>query len=374
MPDIYLTIIISWVSAVLYALLLLPIVLRTAMRRKLYDTPDARKVHTGMVPRLGGVAFLPAFLLALLTVVGADFLTGSGRIASLFVADARRVVFATLALCVIYGTGIADDIIGSRYSTKFIMQLLCGALLICGGMWIGGFYGVLGVETLPIWIAWPFTLVMTVFIINAFNLIDGIDGLSAMLTQTAMIFYGVICWVSRDWTGVIIAAAAIGIIIPFLRYNLFGNPMRGTKLFMGDCGSMTLGLLCGLMGLRILSAGSAAQVTGANPAMLALAPIMIPCFDVVRVYFVRIMQHRSPFLPDRSHIHHRLLDLGLSPHRTLLTLVCASAIVAAANIILSIYLNINFLFLLDIIIWCIMTGLLRHRGLKRAALEGRPED
>lgn len=356
----YINILVAFAGAVIFSRLMLPLILRIATRRNLYDAHDERKHHHGDVPRLGGVAFLPAMLLSLLLLAGVQYLEGNDPTTAMFGHDRRWLIFSLMAMCVIYGCGVADDIIGTRYRTKFTAQIVGGMLLIAGGMCIGNFYGVAGVGVIPFWLGAPFTLLMTVFIINAFNLIDGIDGLSAMLCQTAMIFYGVIFWVCGDSLGLLLAATIIGVLIPFLYFNVWGDYHRGTKLFMGDTGSMTLGLLCVILGLRVLSDCTGPNAPEANPAILALAPVMIPCFDVVRVYFVRVMNHRSPFLPDRNHIHHRLLDYGMTPHCALATLVVSAALLAAICIILSTYINVNAVLIIAAIIWCVSTALLNH--------------
>ena len=362
----YFDIIISVLAGMLFAGMMLPVVLRTALRRHLYDKVDARKIHRGNVPRLGGLTFTPGMVMAFLSVIGINLLID--RTASLDTLNENLpvAIFGLLSLTILYGCGVADDIFGVRYRIKFGVQLICAILLIISGMDVDNLYGFLGITDLPPWVGYPFTVLLVVLLINAYNLIDGIDGLSTMLCQMAIIVYGTVFLLSGDVLGCVVAGATVGVTIPFLRYNLFGRCARGTKIFMGDTGSMTLGLVTAILGLRVLNTDASLALHDVNPALVALAPVIIPCFDVVRVYTVRIMARKSPFLPDRNHIHHRLLDLGLSARRTLACLVFTAAIVAALNILLSVYVNINIILAVDVVAWIagttLMVTMIRHRA------------
>lgn len=353
----YLDIIMAFVSGAVFASVFLPVILRVATRRNLYDGTDFRKIHHGHVPRLGGVSFMPSLVMALLTVAGINLLFGQDTVADTFGANARPITFSALALTAIFGVGLADDIFGVRYRMKFGIQIACGVLLLCGGVGIYSLYGVMGIDHFPDWVAWPFTIIMTVFIINAMNLIDGIDGLAAILFQLAMITYGSIFIMAGDMTGALVAAAALGVTAPFLHYNLLGKSDDGNKMFMGDTGSMTLGLITAALGMRVLNTPS--LPFSINPAIAALSPIIIPCFDVMRVYCIRLSARRSPFLPDRNHIHHRLLDLGIGQNKALTILVAAAIILTLSNILLSAMFNVNILILADIIVWMLVTSRLK---------------
>lgn len=362
MPSAYLNILTSFIAGTLCSAVLLPVILKIAVKRKLYDKPDSRKNHRGNVPRLGGMAFLPSLMLGMLCSLGFDLLLGCKDAVAVYAGDVQQITFCFIALCLIYGSGVADDLFRLRYRTKFMIQIICGVLLICGGLCIDTFGGTAGIGTLPGYVSWPFTVLMTVFIVNAFNLIDGIDGLCTMLTQLAMLSYGIIFICAGDIFGATICAATLGTTLPFLRYNIAGNPARCGKLFMGDTGSMTLGLICAALGMRVLATDTSAALAGTSPVILALAPLLIPCFDTVRVYFVRLRAHKSPFLPDRNHIHHRLLDMGMKPHSALAALVTASALTIAADALLSACLDLNIVLAADVAVWIAATSLIRRCG------------
>ena len=241
MPSVYLNILTSFIVGTLCSAVLLPVILKIAVKRKLYDKPDSRKNHRGNVHRLGGMAFLPSLMLGMLCSLGFDLLLGCKDAVAVYAGDVQQITFCFIALCLIYGSGVADDLFRLRYRTKFMIQIICGVLLICGGLCIDTFGGTAGIGTLPGYVSWPFTVLMTVFIVNAFNLIDGIDGLCTMLTQLAMLSYGIIFICAGDIFGATICAATLGTTLPFLRYNIAGNPARCGKLFMGDTGSLFLG-------------------------------------------------------------------------------------------------------------------------------------
>ncbi len=362
MSSVYINILTSFIAGTVCSAVLLPVILKIAVKRKLYDKPDSRKNHQGNVPRLGGMAFLPSLTLGMLCSLGFDFLLGCKDAVAVYAGDVQQITFCFIALCLIYGSGVADDLFRLRYRTKFMIQIICGVMLICGGLCIDTFGGAAGIGALPRPVSWPFTVLMTVFIINAFNLIDGIDGLCTMLTQLAMLFYGVTFITAGDIFGATICAATLGATLPFLRYNIAGNPARCGKLFMGDTGSMTLGLICAAMGMRVLGTDTSAAFAGSSPVIVALAPLLIPCFDTVRVYFVRLRDRKSPFLPDRNHIHHRLLDTGMKPANALAALVIASAVTIAANVLLSECLDLNIVLAADVAVWIAATSLIRRCG------------
>ncbi len=362
MGSVYINILTSFIAGTACSAVLLPVILKIAVKRKLYDKIDSRKNHRGNVPRLGGMAFLPSLMLGMLCSLGLDFLLGCKDAVAVYAGDVEQITFCFIALCLIYGSGVADDLFRLRYRTKFMIQIICGVMLLCGGLCIDTFGGAAGIGSLPWYASWPFTVLMTVFIINAFNLIDGIDGLCTMLCQLAMLFYGFIFIASGDIFGATICAATLGATLPFLRYNIAGNPARCGKLFMGDTGSMTLGLICAALGMRVLGADTPTALSGASPVILALAPLLIPCFDTVRVYFVRLRAHKSPFLPDRNHIHHRLLDMGIKPANALAALVIASAVAIAANVLLSECLDLNIVLAADAAAWIAATSLIRRCG------------
>ncbi len=156
--------------------------------------------------------------------------------------------------------------------------------------------------------------------------------------------------------------ACFGVLMQFFYYNVFGSAERKKKIFMGDTGSLTIGLLLAFLGLALLQWSPDKFPTfRTNPMILAVSPLIIPCFDVVRVFLHRVRRHGNPFLPDKTHIHHKMLAIGLNQHLAMVLIVVASITFSIANILLSRYIEVNLLLILDILLWTLANlWLTRH--------------
>lgn len=334
---------------VLLAGVLIPQILLIAYRKKLFDEVDARKIHKGAIPRLGGIAFEPVIMLSIALTLGGNIMLGFTGFSQEFYPDSLLLIAIFCSMLLIYLVGIADDLIGIRYSAKFVAQIICAALLLCGGVWFNTLGGIFGIHELPEYIGYPFTVVIIVFMINAINLIDGIDGLASGLSSIAVIIYGISFFIIGEYVLSALSIATLGVLAPFFYYNVFGNVMKHSKIFMGDTGSLTIGLILSILGIKLFTASTGEL--DFNPVVLAFSPLIVPCFDVVRVYMLRIRQHRSPFLPDKTHIHHKLLAAGLKPRTAMITIISVSALFTLMNLALSWILNINIIVVIDIFIW-----------------------
>ena len=364
--------ILSSISAmllsILFAGIIIPQILLVSFRRKLFDEPDERKIHRGTVPRLGGIAFTPVICFSVSLLLGFAYLTGDRSIEQTMGENAQAVSFGFCALLMLYLTGIADDLIGIRYRAKFIVQIFCSVLLIGGGLWINNLHGVLGLHHISPFLGIPLTILMVVYIINAINLIDGIDGLASGLSGVAFILYGSAFLIIGKPVYAMISFAAFGVLIQFFYYNVFGNPEKRKKIFMGDTGSLTIGLFLVFLGLTLLQcAPETIPVFGTNPVILAVSPLIIPCFDVVRVFFRRILRHGNPFLPDKTHIHHKILALDVNQRLAMTLIVMSAVIFSLFNIVLSKYIEVNILLLLDIAAWTLANWWLTYRRKKHEA-------
>lgn len=361
---------LAFILCIVFARVLIPNILLIAFRKKLFDLPDERKIHHGVVPRLGGIAFIPSIFFSIALLLGMDLILGKQNILMEETDDVPGLLFGFCACTILYLVGIADDLIGVRYRTKFIFQILCGIILIAGGVWIDNLHGILGIYQLPEAIAYPLTVLVFVFIINSINLIDGIDGLASALSGVALLFYGLTYIYLCQWLFAMLAFAALGVLIPFFYYNVFGCTGHGRKIFMGDAGSLTIGIILCILSIKMLNE------TGDSPfflnqAALAFAPLIIPCFDVIRVFFNRIHMNRHPFMPDKNHIHHKLLAIGMRQRTAMGTIVSVSLLFSLCNIMLSQYININLLLIMDIVVWTSanmwLTARIKQRKIKPAA-------
>lgn len=337
---------------------IIPQILLIAFRKNLYDTPDPRKIHTSEVPRLGGIAFFPSILFALLLLFGIGMLSHDQ---STFVRLQKHILplcFTGCAAIILYLTGMADDLVGVKYRAKFIMQTLAAAMIIVGGLRIENLQGFLGLYELPFGVTVCITALLIIFIINAINLIDGIDGLASGLSAVACGYYALIFLESGRYIYSALAVATLGTLLPFFAFNVFGNAQKHRKIFMGDTGALTIGLFLSVMSIEGCSIDNLEH--GSNPAILAFAPLLIPGFDVVRVYLHRIKARRNPFLPDKTHIHHKLLALGFSQRKAMVTIILSSIFLIGANYMLSSYINITLLFFCDLALWIILNSLMTH--------------
>ncbi len=361
---------LAFLLSILFAGILIPQILLVSYRRKLFDEPDERKIHRGAVPRLGGIAFTPVICFSVSLLLGMAFLLGDTEIEFMMRTNAQSVAFGFCALLMLYLTGMADDLIGVRYRAKFIVQIFCAVLLVGGGLCIYNLHGVLLLHQISPWLGIPLTLLAVVYIINAINLIDGIDGLCSGLSSAAFIIYGIAFLMMGKPVQAMISFASLGVLMQFFYYNVFGDPNRGKKIFMGDTGSLTIGLLLVFQGLTLLHyAPEKLPMFHTNPIIFALSPLLIPCFDVARVFIHRLRHHGNPFLPDKTHIHHKLLALGI-PQRVAMVLIVISAVLfSLVNIFVSRYIEVNILLLLDIIVWTLVNFWLSKRIRKHQAEE-----
>lgn len=343
---------LSFLCVALLTGVLIPQILLIAFRKDLYDIPDERKIHTAPIPRLGGIAFFPAILFTLILAFGIFLKYSPGIMADVSEKSAISLCFLTCSVVILYLVGIADDLIGLKYRAKFIIQVIAAALVVAGGLQLDNLHGFLFVHEMPLSISVFLTILLTVFITNAINLIDGIDGLASGLSAVVCGFYGVVFFNADYHIYTMIAFCTLGALVPFFYYNVFGDVTKHGKIFMGDTGALTIGFLLSVMSIRMCNIPDE-TLKDANPAVVAFAPLLIPCCDVVRVYLHRLRAHRSPFLPDKTHIHHKLIALGMSPRKAMPTIISASILVTLANYVLSSYVNITILFCLDVVLWTV---------------------
>lgn len=339
--------------------IIIPQILLIAFRKNLFDEPDPRKIHKTEVPRLGGIAFFPSILFALLLLFGLGIMNGSQSVSGLLYSRVVPLCFTGCAAILLYLTGMADDLVGVRYRAKFVMQTLAALLIIAGGIRIQNLHGFCGIHEMPYWVSVGVTALFIVFVINAVNLIDGIDGLASGLSGVACAFYAVVCLRNGLYTYSALAAATLGSLLPFFYFNVFGDVLKHRKIFMGDTGALTVGLFLSVMCISICRLDMPAS--HANSAVIGVAPLLIPGFDVIRVYIHRIRANRNPFLPDKTHIHHKLLALGMRQRRAMMTILGTSALLTVANYLLSPYVDITLLFIGDIALWVAVNMILTRR-------------
>ncbi|MCQ2958768.1 MAG: undecaprenyl/decaprenyl-phosphate alpha-N-acetylglucosaminyl 1-phosphate transferase [Bacteroidales bacterium] len=339
-----------------------------AFRKRLFDVPDERKIHTHPIPRLGGIAFCPVVMFSLTLLIGVTAWSEKIGVLMRFYPYLTEVSLLASSSITLYLVGMCDDLIGVRYGTKFFVQMLCGVMLVLSGLWIMQFDGFLGIETIPVWLGIPLTILVVIFIINAINLIDGIDGLASGLCGLALLYYSIVFYGEKNFVYSVISVAALGTLVPFFYFNVFGEAEKGKKIFMGDTGSLTIGILICFLSIKLCSPMSSLRNSEYNPLVVAFAPLMIPCLDVIRVFGNRIAHKKNPFLPDKTHIHHKLLAIGLSQGKILVTILLLSLFCTISSVLLSKYLNVTFVLLICVLFYILLNVCLNGIGRRKRSL------
>lgn len=299
---------------------------------------------------------MPVILFSLISAIAVNLAIGYDTLADTFLNSSENLSYSLLALFILYTSGLFDDIRRLRYGTKLIIQLLCGTILLLGGIKINILNGFTDMEQLPQWAEGGITILFTMLIVNAINFIDGIDGLAAGISAIALCFFSSLLFSHGIYEYAITAAATLGVTVSFFYFNVYGNPSRYRKTFMGDTGSLTLGLILTCLTSKTLT-------LPANDGILpfthniatVLSPLVIPVLDVARVFIERIGSRCNPFKPDRRHIHHLLLDCGASSRAAMRLILLLSILFIAVNMLLAANLDTIGIILLDMILYITIT-------------------
>ena len=295
--------ILCFITAFVAAMIAMPPLISLIHRYKLFDVPDLRKTHSAPIPTMGGIAVCAGMFAALVLWYR-------------FTGDAATISFF-FSLAMLFAVGIMDDLRDIPAFYKLAIQLSVALLITVAGVRITSFNGLFGIYELPLLLQYAFTIFAIVGITNAFNLIDGIDGLAGGLGFMSLIALGLFLTLSAQAALAIIAFALAGALLGFLYYNF--NPAR---IFMGDTGSLILGFTISVLCIHLIRHNS--NLTApfiSNITVIALSVVLIPVFDTMRVFSLRIGQGRSPFHPDKTHIHHLLTNNGWS-HGFTSKLIC----------------------------------------------------
>ncbi|MEM7082654.1 MAG: MraY family glycosyltransferase [Pseudomonadota bacterium] len=295
----------SFFVALLVCMLLVPLSMRYAMALGLTDESDERKVHTGVVPRCGGLAIVAGFLVSL----------------ALFWPEERLVLMIVIGSLVIALFGFLDDRNDLDYRWKFFGQLIAAVLVVVSGLHIE-VWPFMGIDEVPSYLSMPVTVLFLIGVTNAMNLSDGLDGLAAGASLITLCALAWLFWLSGNTMMVTLAMAAIGAVCGFLRFN--NHP---AVVFMGDTGSQFLGFITGCLAVYLCQRTNVAL----NPALLLLL-VGLPILDTVSVMLWRLRTGRSPFSPDRNHFHHRLLDFGLRHYEAVSVIYIAQIVLVSLAI------------------------------------------
>lgn len=346
--EILFTVIAGWAMNAI----VLPRISLVSFRRRLFDSVDGRKIHTAHIPRLGGIGFFPCITVTVaLTIIFHNL----GQSCNMLDMDlTNRLLSMLCCLFALFLMGMMDDLIGVRYRSKFMVQILCGILLVTSGICFDNLYGLLGINAVPYYIGAPFTVFVIVYILNAINLIDGIDGLASGLSIIAFFAFGCMFVRLQWWMYAFICFASFGVLLPFFYVNVYGNVRRGRKIFMGDTGSLTIGMLLAVMAIRLSMSDPVKENVFPGAIVIAFSFLIVPMLDVIRVVIHRLRCGKSPFLPDKNHIHHKFIAMGMPQHRAMACIIGIAFTFAVVNVFLIHYLSTTSLFLLDVAAWTTM--------------------
>jgi UDP-N-acetylmuramyl pentapeptide phosphotransferase/UDP-N-acetylglucosamine-1-phosphate transferase len=286
---------IAFVISFIVCFILIPIIIKLSIRYNLVDKPNERKVHKIPISRLGGLGIV----LGILASAPLWFLKG----------DSSMLIHLLVGMLILIIIGVIDDIRELPPKIKFLGQVVAALLLAHAGLLIDNLFGVFGIEHLPIVIQYILTVFIVAGIVNAFNLIDGIDGLAGGLALIDMTGFFLLFFLANEVSAALIVASAGGGLLAFLKYNY--HPAR---IFMGDTGSMILGFLLSAMGIMalVISRTDTSYFVYSEAAIIVFSIFILPVYDTLRVFAGRIINKKSPFSPDKTHIHHLLMKTGFN--------------------------------------------------------------
>lgn len=298
MSDLQIAIIVFLVAMVT-SLMVFPKALKFALKHNIVDNPNARKLQRVPVPVFGGVVVYTGIL--------------AGALVLLFFRQSEVIQWGIIAMTVMMLIGIWDDMSNISAFLRLLIEIvMVGAFMAITGIYIDDLHGMLGIHSLELWASIPLSLFFGVGVINAINLIDGVDGYSSGYCMMACACLGLAFYSTWSLVMVCMALIVIGALIPFFLHNVFGSRSR---MFIGDGGTLMLGMLLVVMAFYSMSSVSKMdQMEDLGiciPAFLTAVGV-IPLFDTVRVMTMRIMRGRSPLKPDKTHLHHLFIDMGFS--------------------------------------------------------------
>ncbi len=289
--------ILAFITAFTLVYFAIPSIINVARKKHLMDEPNDRGAHSESVPTLGGIAIFAGVLFSVVMWTPFQVFT--------------ELQYILCAFIILFLIGVKDDLDPISPWKKLIGQIIAASILIFkANIMFTGLHGVFGIEELPYWLCVLFTLFTILVIINAFNLIDGINGLSGSTIVLISLTLGGWFYIVDRMELTILALSLAGATIGFLRYNF--TPAR---IFMGDTGSLFLGATCSVLIIQFVELQgslSAGRFVFHSAPAVAIGIMILPLFDTLRVFCIRMSQRKSPFQPDRNHIHHLVIDAGFS--------------------------------------------------------------
>ena len=326
--------------ALFLVLAIMPLMRKAAIGVGLVDKPNRRKVHSGSIPLVGGITVWMAAIFTLLISVPSEFITAE-----------TRYILITSGLMLLLGA--IDDKMDLRASIKLLIQLALAYFAFANGIRIESFYGILGIHVIPVYVQYALTVLVITGVINAFNLMDGIDGLAAAMALNGFILFAGLAVITGQFLLFYLFLALIGALLGFLRFNL----SKTGKVFMGDAGSLFIGTVLVLSAIVLL------QAAANTPAIKLVLSVVVgvltlPVLDSLRVYRRRAKEGFSPFRADRTHFHHLVLQLGIKPGRATAIIVAVSATLISLSVIIGTLASVTAMVLTILMLFILISSVL----------------
>ncbi len=326
---------IIFATALIVSYICYPVIIKVSNDKNLMAEPNQRDVHSTKTPNLGGIGVFIAVFLTI-TFLGNYFSSGS-------------LLNLSGAMIIMFFIGLVDDLIGISPKSKLIGQVVVAlSIIIITDLRVDNFYGILGIYEIPYLVSVFTTVMLFVTFINAYNLIDGVDGLAGSFAITANIFFTCFFYFNGNHFMSLLSLGVVGALISFLVFNF----SKSKKIFMGDTGSMVIGFLLAYQSVHFMTGDFNVNFTWLDSKSIIyfLAIFSFPLIDTLRVFFIRIKAGKSPFSADNNHIHHNLLNLGLK-HWEIALIASIFTVFAVLTVSIFSNLEINKLFLVLVTIW-----------------------
>lgn len=347
---------LDYLASAFLGAMVIELMLVVTYKRRLFDKPDARKVHSIPVPRLGGISFLPVMMITVAVTIGMMYHLG-------LTGYFEREYYVLIQLAVLLGSGmlmyivgVADDLVDVNYRFKLLFQFVASCIVVLSGLWIKDYCGLFGIHRIPGVVGMPVSVFLIIYIMNSINMIDGIDGLASGIGILSLIALTAIAYAEGHFLHMVIGITLLGVVTVFWLFNMFGSREQSTKVFMGDSGSLTLGLFLSFLIINASDFGEGNPSLNGYYMAIGFSTLIIPLLDVPRIVCWRLIHRQSPFQADQNHIHHLLMRCGLSQHATLAVLLGVDVALILLTVLLGRKMGITGVFCIDALVWYTFTA------------------
>jgi UDP-N-acetylmuramyl pentapeptide phosphotransferase/UDP-N-acetylglucosamine-1-phosphate transferase len=347
MPYLLFTIFCTLLFSFAFTYVCIPPIVKISEEKHLFDVPNSRKLNKNLVPTLGGISIFIGMTLSTILFLG-----------NLNFPELRYILGALIMLFFI---GLKDDILIIAPKKKLIIQVAAVAMLVgLGNFQITNLSNLFFMNNISDWLSVPLTFFVLLLVINSLNLIDGIDGLAAGISILVSGILGTWFALTGHYQYAVLSFALTGSLLAFLRFNLWGGKF---KIFMGDTGSLVLGVVLGILVIKFLNFNMTApsQLYLQHAPSFVLSLLIVPVTDTLRVFTLRILKGRSPFSADMNHIHHALIQSGMKHIQASVFLVLYTMAFIVMVLVTQDYLSSTTSFVTVLSLSFMATGMLAKR-------------